>query len=182
MDRISELVSWPPKVVIYATDSSVVSEDAGEYARMLARRFSAELMVVHAFSLSQPAAEAEAGMGPGAKSVQRKDLEGALRASMRRFGEGVERVSSTLLEGDPAEHIPELAGKHTPSLVVLGTRSRGRLGRSIFGSTADGILRTTEGPSFTVGPRVPELMPELTPIRRVLRRHAHPGTCEGAQN
>jgi nucleotide-binding universal stress UspA family protein len=167
MDQIAELVAWPPKFVIYATDFSPISERAGLYARMLARTFHAELLVAHAFNLSQFAAEVEAETGPGAKSSQRKDLEGGLAASMRKFGEGVERVSSTLLEGDPVERIPQLAAQHAPSVIVLGTRGRGRLGRSIIGSTADGILRSTEGPSITVGPQVTEAAQEPA-IRRVL--------------
>ena len=167
MEQIAELVSWPPKFVVYATDFSTFSERAGCYAGMLARTFHAELMVAHAFNLSQFAADVEAETGPGAKSVQRKDLEGGLAASIRRFGEGVERVGSTLLEGDPVERIPELAAQHAPSVIVLGTRGRGRLGRSFIGSTADGILRSTEGPCITVGPQVPETTPQA-PIRRVL--------------
>jgi nucleotide-binding universal stress UspA family protein len=168
MAHISELVSWPPKYVIFATDFSASSERAGSFARMMARSLRAELMVAHVFNLSEFAAEVEAETGPGAKSVQRKDLEGALTASMSKFGEGVERVTSTLLEGDPVEQIPALAAKHTPSVVVLGTRGRGRLGRSIVGSTADAILRTTEGPSVTVGPQVSEPAWEAAPIRRVV--------------
>lgn len=168
MAHISELVSWPPKYVIFATDFSASSERAGSFARMMARTLRAELMVAHVFNLSEFAAEVEAETGPGAKSVQRKDLEGALTASMSRFGEGVERVTSILLEGDPVEQIPALAAKHTPSVVVLGTRGRGRLGRSFVGSTADAILRTTEGPAVTVGPQVSESAWEAAPIRRVL--------------
>lgn len=168
MEKLSELVSWPPKFVVYATDFSVSSERAGHYARLMARTFRAELLVAHVFNLSQFAAEVEAETGPGAKSVQRKDLEGALEAATRRFGEGVERVGSILTEGDPVQRIPEIAQEHAQSLVVLGTRGRGRLGRSIIGSTADGILRSTDAPSLTVGPQVPELGSETEPIRRVL--------------
>ena len=168
MEQIKDLVSWPPKVVIYATDFSVNSERAGSYARMLARKFRAEMVVAHAFNLSQFAAEVEAETGPGAKSVQRKDLEEALTATVRRFGEGVEHVASILVEGDPEQRIPELAGERVPSVIVLGTRGRGRLGRSIIGSTADGILRSADGPSLTVGPQVPEPTSDLAPIRRVL--------------
>lgn len=167
MEKLAEQVSWPPKFVIYATDFSVSSERAGQYARMLARTFRAELLVAHAFNLSQFAAEVEAETGPGAKSVQRKDLEGALEAATRRFGEGVERVAAILVEGDPIERIPEIAHEHPHSVVVLGTRGRGKLGRSIIGSAADGILRSADAPSLTVGPQVPELASEA-PIRRVL--------------
>jgi nucleotide-binding universal stress UspA family protein len=168
MDKSAELVSWPPKSVIYATDFSSSSEHAGLYARLLARTFRAELLVAHAFNLSQFAAEVEAETGPGAKSVQRKDLEAALATSARRFGEGVDRVSTILVEGDPVDRIPQLATEREPAVIVLGTRGRGRLGRSLIGSTADRILRSADGPSLTVGPQVAEMTSETAPIRRVL--------------
>jgi nucleotide-binding universal stress UspA family protein len=181
MDKLAELVSWPPKFVIYATDFSSSSEHAGEYARVLARTFRAELMVAHAFNLSEFAAEVEAETGPGAKSVQRMDLETALATSTKRFGEGLDRVSSILVEGDPVARIPQLATDREPSVIVLGTRGRGRLGRSLIGSTADRILRSTDGPCVTVGPEVREMTSETAPVRHVLfATDLTPATARGA--
>jgi nucleotide-binding universal stress UspA family protein len=168
MDKLAELASWPPKFVIYSTDFSSSSEHAGHYARLLAQTLRAELVVAHAFNLSEFAAEVEAETGPGAKSVQRKDLETALATSTQRFGEGLDRVSSILVEGDPVERIPQLAKEREPSIIVLGTRGRGRLGRSLIGSTADRILRSADGPCLTVGPQVPEMTSETAPVRHVL--------------
>lgn len=168
MNDFAELVSWPPKFVIYATDFSPSAERAGRYARMLAREFRAKLVVAHAFTLSQFAMEVEAESAQTPKSAQRRETEDTLAAETRKFGEGVGRVTSTLVEGDPVVRIPELARENAPSVIVLGTRGRGRLGRSIIGSTADGILRSADGPSLTVGPQVPDPAAEMEPIRRVL--------------
>lgn len=168
MDRTGNLNLWPPRTVVYGTDFSKSAERAGEYASLLARQYEAELVVVHAFTLSQFAMEVEAETGTGSKSVQRKDLEGALASAARRFGAGVKRVCPVLVEGDPEERIPELAREKPPSIIVLGTRGRGRLGRSIIGSAADGILRSADGPSLTVGPQAPELVEGVQPFKKVL--------------
>jgi nucleotide-binding universal stress UspA family protein len=168
MDAASDSVQLPLKSVIYATDFSPCSERAGQYAALLARQFGAELVVAHAFIPSQAAMEVEAEAGLGAKSAQRKDLEGALAAAAQRYFDGASAASGVLTEGEPRDQIPRLAQTYAPSIVVLGTRGRGRIERSIMGSTADSILRSTEGPVLTVGPHVtiPEAGP--LPFRRVL--------------
>jgi len=156
------------KTVVFATDFSECSKNAGNYASMLARQFGAELLAAHAFVLTQSAMEVEAGAGPIKQSAQRKDLETALAGVAQHYGEGLKRAVPVLLEGDPREAIPRLAAEHAPSLIVMGTKGRGRVERGIVGSVADRILRTTEGPSLTVGPEVPALDRNRGTFRRVL--------------
>lgn len=168
MDVAADFVSWPPKSVIYGTDFTASAERAGPYAHLMAKRFGAALVVAHAFTISQFAMEVEAEATPGAKSAQRKDLEGALAAAARRFGGGINRVSPVLIEGDPKDKIPAVAHENAPSLIVLGTRGRNRVGRGVIESSADRILRAADGPTLVVGPHVPELVEDAAPIRRVL--------------
>ena len=156
------------KSVVYATDFSPCSERAGQYAALLARQFGAELVVAHAFTPSQAAMEVEAEAGLGAKSAQRKDLEDALAAVARRFSGGASGASAVLLEGEPRERIPRLAQVYAPSITVLGTKGRSRIERSIMGSTADNILRSTDAPALTVGPHVPVSEAGALPFQRVL--------------
>ena len=49
------------KTVVYATDFSLCSQNAGLYAARMAAYFSAKLLVAHAFTLSQAALEVEIG-------------------------------------------------------------------------------------------------------------------------
>ena len=158
----------PLKTIIYATDFSASSQNAGNYAALLARRFGSQLVAAHAFVLSNPAMEAEAEAGPAGKSQQRKDLEAQLAAAAVRFGEGLERVATVLVEGDPREAVPRLAKDYAPSLVVVGTEGRGRVARGIVGSVAERILRGNEGPTLAVGPEVPVCAPGSYAIRRIL--------------
>jgi nucleotide-binding universal stress UspA family protein len=157
-----------PKTVIYAADFSLCSENAGPYAALLATQFNAEFLIAHAFVLSQSAMELEAANSRGSKSLQRLDLETALQEASQRFGSNALRPHTLLLEGDPRQVIPELAEKRAPSIVVLGTSGRGMIERGFVGSVAERILRANNGPSFTVGPQVHPLRPELPAFRRVL--------------
>lgn len=156
------------KSVVYATDLSPSSENAGRYASMLARKFDADLLVSHVFLLTQAALEAEAESTPTLKSQQRKDLEIAAAAAAARFGQGVKRTETVLLEGDPRDRIPQLAQERAPSIVVMGTSGRGRIERSLTGSLAERILRASSEPSLTVSPLVPALEPGYSGFRRVL--------------
>jgi nucleotide-binding universal stress UspA family protein len=166
--NVPAIAPLPLKSVIYATDFSSCSQNAGKYATLLAKQFNADLQVAHAFVLTNPAMEAEAEAGPQVKSAQRKDLETALGAVARQFGEGLQRAVPVLLEGDPRERIPRLAEQNAPSLIVLGTQGRSRMERAIVGSVAERILRATTWPSLTVGPAVPACEPACTPFRRIL--------------
>ncbi len=158
----------PFKAIIFATDFSPCSENAGCYANLLARKFDAELLAAHSFVLAYPAMQVEAEDGRTEKSKQRTDLEIALAATAKHFGEGVKRALPVLLDGDPRERIPELAQENAPSLIVLGTQGRGRVDRGIVGSVAERILRTTGGPSLTVGPAAPTCDPSRPLFQRVL--------------
>jgi len=168
MDAASDSALLSLQSVIYATDFSHCSEHAGQYAALLARQFGTELVVAHAFTPSQAAMEVEAEAGPGAKSAQRKDLEDALAVAAQDFGAGAVRTSAVLVEGEPKDEIPRLAREYAPSVIVLGTRGRGRIERSIIGSTADAILRSTDGPALIVGPHIPVAEAGPAPFQRVL--------------
>lgn len=149
------------KAVVFATDFSACSENAGSYAERIAAYFKAELFVAHAFMLTQAAMEVEA---KGALvSEQRRDLTALLTQKASSLG-----ATPVLLEGDPKVVIPQLADRHTPALVVLGTHGGGRLERGVVGSTAERILRSTTWPSLTVGPRVKPVSETTFPFRRML--------------
>jgi hypothetical protein len=76
------------RAVIYGTDFTVCSQNAGLYAAYLARFFAAKLLVTHAFTLSQAAMEVE--IDGSLMSQQRKDLEVLLE--QKALASGVEAV------------------------------------------------------------------------------------------
>ena len=154
------------KTVIYATDFSLSSQNAGLYAARIAAYFSATLLVTHAFTLSQAALEVE--IDQILVSQQRKDLKSLLsRKALLLGAESIEAIS-TLLEGDPKDVIPALADNNAPAIIVLGTHGGGWLERGIIGSVAEKILRSSKWPSLTVGPRVKPVSPQTFPLTRIL--------------
>jgi nucleotide-binding universal stress UspA family protein len=140
------------KAVVYATDLSLCSQNAGFYAAFLAQFFSAELLVAHAFILSQAAMEVE--FDPALMSEQRKDLEFLLSRKAAKLSRDGVHASPVLVEGNPKKVLVELADRYGPALMVLGTHGGGWIQREILGSVAEKILRSTSWPVFTVGPQV----------------------------
>jgi nucleotide-binding universal stress UspA family protein len=154
------------KTVVYATDFSLCSQNAGLYAARIAAYFSAKLLVAHAFRLSQAALEVETG--DRKVSQQRVDLKNLLSKEALHLGMNSMEVTPTLLEGDPKDAIPRLADRNEPSMIVLGTHGGGRLERGIIGSVAEEILRSTRWPALTVGPKVQSVTPKTLPFERIL--------------
>lgn len=152
--------------VVFATDFSSSSENAGLFAQLLARYYSATLLVTHAFYSSQAAAEAEAISHN--LSREREQLFSRLSATAAGLQvDGVE-VRPVLLEGNTESMIAGLADKHAPSLIVLGTEGRGRMEREFIGSAAERILRSARWPCLVVGPRVPRASRHAVPFQRIL--------------
>ena len=152
--------------VIFATDFSGCSENAGCYARQLARYHSAVLIVTHAFYSSQAAMEAEAT----SKSMSREREQLFTRLSSVADGLRMEGLSvrPVLLEGNTEARIADLADKHAPCLLVLGTEGRGRMNREFIGAASEKILRSTRWPCLVVGPHVPKASPHAVPFQRIL--------------
>ena len=166
MPAIGDTPELKLKAVIYATDFSPFSKNAGHYAARMAAYFSAKLLVTHAFVLEQAAMEVE--VGDKLVSQQRQNLKHLLSREAALLGADPFKVIPVLLEGDPDFAIPRLADMHEPSMIVLGTHGGGRFERGIIGSTAEKILRSTRWPALTVGPQVQALAPHTFPFERIL--------------
>ncbi len=164
----SDQPSLNVRTVVYATDFSPCSENAGTFARLLALHFQTSLIITHAFTISQPAMEVEAERK--LESVQRRDLEHLLLRKVVALSSSSLGAIPALLEGDPRCIVPEFAEAHAPCMIVLGTHGGGRIERGIIGSVAEAILRSTRWPCLTVGPESPSLSSSSTvlPFGRVL--------------
>jgi len=154
------------ETVIYATDFSPCSENAGSYAKLLARDLQAKLIIAHAVRLSRPAKEVE--LGESKDSQTRAELESLLAARVRELTDSHVHAAARLLEGNPHEAIPALAEQHAPALIVLGTHGAGRMEHGLIGSVAEKILRSTRWPCWTVGPQTPSPSGAGLPFRHVL--------------
>lgn len=152
--------------ILFATDFSPASQNAGLYASAVSVHFETRLIVSHSFTLSQAALEVE--VEKATASRQRVDLEHELKLEAEVLDAGRGTTKFVLVEGDPCKTIPVLALQKSQSLVVLGTHGGGSVNRFVLGSTAEGILRHSSGPSLTVGPHVNILRAGALQIKRIL--------------
>jgi len=70
-------------------------------------------------------------------------------ASTRAVGAGV-RATTHVLEGRPAHAIVDFAQDSLVDAIVIGTQGKRGLQRAFLGSTAEGVLRMTDVPTFIV--------------------------------
>lgn len=166
MSMVDERPAIAVSSVVFATDFSSCSQNAGSYARLLANYFSAPLLVAHAFLLSRAAHEVE--LSRATASRQREDLKARLAKVAGTLSSPSIKTDPILLDGNPHEVIPTLADQHDPSLIVLGTSGSGPIEHELIGSAAEKILRSTRWPCFTVGPKAPLVSAGTLPFRRIL--------------
>jgi nucleotide-binding universal stress UspA family protein len=152
--------------IVFATDFSPASQNAGLYASAVSVRFGTSLVVAHAFTLTQAALEVEAEKPFG--SVQRANLKLDLTLTAQELKSGSGTTEAVLLQGDPCREIPAFAETRRPVLIILGTHGRGSIDRYILGSTAEQILRHSSGSTLTIGPNVNILHAGALNIRRIL--------------
>ena len=143
MPLIGDTPALDLNAVIFGTDFSLCSQNAGFYAALLAQYLSAKLVVAHAFTLSQAALEVE--IHPDLVSRQRKDLKALLDQKISTLAPQSIEACPILLDGDPKDALPKLADEYRPSLLVLGTHGGGWIEREIIGSVAERILRSPRG-------------------------------------
>ncbi len=114
-------------------DASGRSEDALALALRLAGRAGSVTAVCVAWP--EPLA---AGIGEGGPDIQPAQAQELMRALADRLGE---RIQTRVAVGSsPAQVLYELAETDAVDLLVAGSTGRGRLGRTLPGSTAESLL------------------------------------------
>jgi nucleotide-binding universal stress UspA family protein len=176
MPAIGESSAIQLDSIIFATDFSPASQNAGLYASAISVHFCTSLVIAHAFTLVQAALEVEAEKPLASQQRINLNHDLTLTAEILEAGRGT--TESVLLQGDPCKLIPVLAQRKIPALIVLGTHGGGSINRFVLGSTAEGILRHAGGPALTVGPNVNILRAGALKIRRIL--YATDCTAEAA--
>ena len=83
-----------------------------------------------------------------------KELEEGAKAMMTKFCEtrlkGFSNCTSSIETGKPFSEIIRKADETAASMIVLGTHGRSGLGRLVFGSTAERVVRGAHCPVLTV--------------------------------
>jgi nucleotide-binding universal stress UspA family protein len=140
-DRERRRMSDP---ILVPLDGSTLAQRALPYAARLARGSARPLLLVRVLS-PRPAW--------GEPLVQEPEASADLNANaepLRAEGLAVRTVVTSTLRGDLAQAILEIAQSHGCGLIVMSTHGRSGLGRWIYGSVADEVLRHASMPIVLV--------------------------------
>ena len=140
--------------ILLATDGPSDAEAALMYARDLALRDDAQVLVVHAFEPVRSRLGDPWGTRITARHVSAgQDL--ANQAAQRLQAAGVD-VMVEVLEGPPADAILRVAEVRQPDLIVMGSRGHGALASLLLGSVSHRVLAHTRVPVMVVRAREEE--------------------------
>lgn len=140
--------------VLLPTDFSDYSTAATKYACELARRFDAELHVLHTLE-THLASTPTFGMGlalPTHIKESRDAAEKALAGVLDPKWVVDRTVIHAVVEGSPKVEIIRYARKHDIDLIVLSTHGRTGLSHVLMGSVAETVVRSAPCPVLTVRP------------------------------
>jgi nucleotide-binding universal stress UspA family protein len=138
--------------LLVPVDFSPCSRAAVDYAVFLARRFGAELDVLHVWQLPTPV-WAPTLLVPTTEVVEALE-QGAASAEMQRLlshlkgEEGI--VVRGRLECGETTHTILAASENGYDLLVMGTHGRGQLSHLLFGSIAEAVVRHAACPVLTI--------------------------------
>ncbi len=145
-----------PEKVLLATDGLENTTLAARAAVDLAKKGGAELHVVHAWH-TVPSPHFDHLIRSGLEDVGREVLEEQVRWIEE---EGVTVAGAYLREGQTVETIVAQAEEVGASLVVVGSRGLGRLGRLVMGSASMGLVHRSHCPVLIVREGEGEWPPE----------------------
>lgn len=141
------------KKILCAVDFSDSSNKISEYAKTLAEKHGAKLIVVYAApSLSQ-----YVGFHVPPNSIENfvgEIVTGAEKTMETYLGEnfpGLD-VEGKVVTGYAAEEILKTAEEEKVDLIVMGTHGRTGIDRILFGSVAEKVVKSSPFPVLTIRP------------------------------
>lgn len=167
--------TFRPKLILVPTDLSETAAHALRYASALADRLDAHLLVIHADSFI-PAVDFTAVPASSFDLAQQQLIDQARESLEKQTEENVGRnvpFDIRVVVGSPVNAIVSQARESGADLIVMGTHGRSGLGRLLFGSVTDAVMRMAPAPVIAVSPT----SLETGQVRRVLCNVTFEPTC-----
>lgn len=142
-----------PERVLLATDLSHRCDRALDRAADLARRWEADLVVVHA--IERPSGSLALDMSQDVPSApEPADRAQEVERRLRRYLPLHEiRTAIVVEEGPPAELVLETANRHPADLIVTGVARDRSFQKFLLGGTVDALIRDARNPLLVVKDR-----------------------------
>ena len=142
--------------ILLPTDFSECGNYARSYAASLARKFCASIIAVHVIEPMVPTVGYSGMTEPLPIADIADQLETSAERELPRIAEcedcaGLE-IEEVIVHGEAAAEIVRVAKEKSADLIVLSSHGRTGLGRILFGSTAEAVVRHAPCPVLVVKP------------------------------
>jgi len=142
--------------ILLPTDFSGCANYALPYAAAIARATGARIICVHVVETVVPAVGYAGLAEPMPIADISEQLEDSAERELPRLTDCEElnglEVEEVIVHGDAAAEIVRVAEEHEADLIVISSHGRTGLGRMIFGSTAEAVVRHASCPVLVVKP------------------------------
>lgn len=142
--------------ILLPTDFSGCANYALPYAAKIARATNAAIVCVHVVEPVVPAVGYTGLAEPMPIADISEQLEDSAERQLPKLGECEEfvglNVEEIIVHGDAAAEIVRVAAERGVDLIVISSHGRTGLGRIIFGSTAEAVVRHATCPVLVVKP------------------------------
>jgi universal stress protein A len=142
--------------ILLPTDFSGCANYAFSYAAAIARATQAKIVCVHVVEQVVPAVGYTGLADPMPIADMSEQLEDSAERELPRLTDCEElsglEVEEVIVHGDAAAEIVRVAGEQEADLIVISSHGRTGLGRMIFGSTAEAVVRHASCPVLVVKP------------------------------
>ena len=157
----SAKATWPQlRQILLPTDFSGCANYAMPYAAALARATQAKIICVHVVEPVVPTVGYTGLAEPLPIADVSEQLEDSAERELPKLAESEEyaglEIEEVIVHGDPAAEIVRVADERQVDLIVISSHGRTGLGRIIFGSTAEAVVRHARCPVLVVKPPVQE--------------------------
>ncbi|WP_219702145.1 universal stress protein [Marinomonas lutimaris] len=155
-----------PKIntIVYACDLDGKTQAAMELVLSLAKTHEAKVILMHAIEPlnAQAANMINNYITEDVRDAMRKDtikdintrMERLLSEFMEKYSEELSNLETppetVIVNGVPSESIQRLAAEKNADLIVMNSRTHGRLSQMIIGSTANKVIHTSSIPVLVV--------------------------------
>ena len=155
------------KKILVPLDGSEHSSRALETAAQIAKKFQAQLTLLHVYSFVAPLTMAEpfnqttsglpvirpyltpADLAKMEKETRQVGERILIEAKEKLASEGI-IVDSSLTQGNPVQEITRIAKEGAFDLIVMGIRGIGKLKELLVGSVSDGVIKQSSCPVLIV--------------------------------
>lgn len=133
-----------PSKIVVGTDGSKTAEHAVRRAGALAKAVGAQLIIVTAYNNRAPSGVAAAGMtfdAGWAAAGQSAAEKCAAESAEKVMANGLGKVSTMAVGGEPAEVLIQVAENEGAELLVVGSKGMHKTARFLMGPIANKVSR-----------------------------------------